>query len=589
MRLFLCSLVLFLLFKYDVGAFQPLLRRHGAARPAVLSRPAPLVLSLPAPPNPRAAKSSARRMVSYADLLEKLPSKPVIDAVERSPQGAVLAADVAAAAGVSLSQARKDLTALAALTRADLAVTGDGELLYTFPRNVNAALAQNSAKYQALQTFRNAWPALFWGIRVSFGVALVASLVAIFTTIFFIQSSSSSSDDDRRRDRGGGGFGGSFGGYWGPSPFDVFLFRPYGSYGYYGAGANTSDPDEMGFLESIFSYLFGDGNPNAGIEETRLAFAAAVIRENKGAVTAEQLAPYCDDAPTPANAAVATYVDESFVLPIVTALGGEPVVTEDGEIVYVFSELLTTSAAARSLPTRPSAASREAAVLKRAGMKASASARDIIQVLNYNRISTRGVVNKGDLLQLLEGALPPMTPAQEAQFLDSDPSVLQEREIKFSLAPEVNKFMAGGLGVVNLGGALYLGNLLAQVASYGARLPSYFGTVQALYPGLLAYAVLFNIIPAARNFYINAQNEAIRNRNARRKSWQTALATALNSNGRIAKKLKAAARFRTNMRLITGDVIYDTRQPMEDTAQQKRLQSLADFDKLLEGEDSAFQ
>jgi hypothetical protein len=540
----------------------------------------------------RSSPSNGRHslnMVNYEDLVAKLPSKAVLDVIENSPTDAVIASDVAASAGVSLSQARKDLTALAAFTRADLAVTADGELLYSFPPNLKGVLAQNSAKFQLTQTFEKAWPVLFWLIRVSFGVALVASLVAIFSTIVFIQSSSSS--DERRRDeRGGGGglFSGGYRGYWGPSPFDVFFYRPYGFYGYYGTGANYRDPDEMGFLESIYSYLFGDGNPNAGLEERRLTMAAAVIRQNKGAVTAEQLAPFCDEAPSVSTAEQSTYADESFVLPIVSALGGEPVVTDDGNIVYVFPELQTTSSAA---PIQASlAVSREAMVLKRAGMKANASARDIIQVLNYNGISTRGIVEKSDLIRLLEDALPPPTPAQEAEMIESDPTVLQEREIRFSVAPDLNKFSAGALGVVNLGGALYLGNLLSEVAAYGYRLPSYFGAVQALYPVLLGYAVLFNIIPAVRNFYIQSQNNLIRQRNDRRRNWQKVLAGAVSSTGRITEKLKAAKRFQTKVKKITtSEIVYETTQATDDIQKAKDEQELADFDKLLESSNGDFQ
>jgi hypothetical protein len=469
-----------------------------------------------------------------------------------------------------------------------LAVTADGELLYSFPSNLKGVLAQNSAKYQLMQTFEKAWPFLFWSFRVSFGIALIASLVAIFTTIVFIQSSSSS--DERRRDeRGGGGlFGAGYRGYWGPSPFDVFFYRPYGYYGYYGTGASYRDPEEMGFLESIYSYLFGDGNPNAGLEERRLALAATVIRQSKGAVTAEQLAPFCDESPSVSTAEQSTYADESFVLPIVSALGGEPVVTDDGNIIYVFPELQTTSASAPM--QRSQEISREAMVLKRAGMKANASARDIIQVLNYNGISTRGIVDKNDLIRLLEDALPPPTPAQEAEIVESDPTVLQEREIRFSVAPDLNKFLAGALGVVNLGGALYLGNLLSEVAAYGYRLPSYFGAVQALYPFLLSYAVLFNIVPAVRNFYIQSQNNLIRRRNDRRRSWQKALAGAVSSSGRIAEKLKAAKRFQTKAKKITAsEIVYETTQATEDIQKSKDDQELADFDKLLESSGGDFQ
>jgi hypothetical protein len=214
---------------------------------------------------------------------------------------------------VSLSQARKDLTALASLTKGDIAVSRDGELIYQFPQNVQSALASNSAKYKAMQTFRKVWPGLFYVLRVSFGVVLLASLAAIFSTIFFLSQSSSSSDDDRRRDnRGGFGGGGMRIGYdpfWGPSPFDFFYYRPY--YGYYGAPGQTArNLEEMGFLESTFSYIFGDGDPNTGLEELRLRLAANVIRDNNGSVTAEQLAPFCDDAPVPRLDDSSSYVDE---------------------------------------------------------------------------------------------------------------------------------------------------------------------------------------------------------------------------------------------------------------------------------------
>jgi hypothetical protein len=528
-------------------------------------------------------------MVGYNNgllMVEKLPSPSIINAVEANPTTTVT--DVAAAAGVSLSQAKRDLTTLAAISRADLAVTEDGELLYKFPQNLNAVLAQNSAKFKALKVWRQVWPAVFWLVRVSFGLALFASLVAIFSTIFFLQTSSSSDDDRRRDDRGFGSGGGGLSWYWGPSPFDFLYYRPYGAYGYY-----DRDPEEMGFLESVFSYVFGDGDPNAKLDEKRLQLAANMIRSQKGAVTAEQLAPFCDDAPDPSSSVSSSYVDESFVLPIVSALNGEPVVTEEGDIVYVFPELQTTAggvdgSATTALTPR---LSQEAMVLKRAGMTPNASSREIAKVLNFNGISTRGAVERKDLIELLERALPPMTPAEEAEFLDSDPSVLQEREWKFSLANDLNKFLAGGLGVVNLGGAVWLGTLLSQYASYG-RLPGYLGTMQALYPVLLVYAVLFNAIPAARNFWIQNQNAKIQRRNERRKSWQMALTNAIQSNDRISKKLRAAKKMKMKVKKIDSqkDIVYDTSRPMEENALKREQKSLEEFDRLLENdEEKSFQ
>lgn len=55
--------------------------------------------------------------------------------------------------------------------------------MYNFPPNFRALLLQKSAYQRALQTFRAAWPPLFYAIRVGFGVALFASIALIFSTI----------------------------------------------------------------------------------------------------------------------------------------------------------------------------------------------------------------------------------------------------------------------------------------------------------------------------------------------------------------------------------------------------------------------
>jgi len=526
---------------------------------------------------------------TYEQLMEKLPSKAVLDAVteisNRSGGGKVIASDVATRAGVSLSQARKDLTTLASLSRGDIAVSSDGELMYEFPPNLSSVLSQNSAKFKSIQTFEKIWPSLFWGIRVSFGVALLASVVLIFSTLLFINSSSSSSDDDRRRDDRGGDRGMNFGGsmIWGPSPFDFFYYRPYGSYGYYGNMNQQQDPTKMGFFESVFSYIFGDGNPNQGLEERRLSLAAEMIRQSNGAVTAEQLAPF-SDAPNPDESDKA-YVDESFVLPIVTQLDGEPQVTEDGDIVYVFPSLQVSATKGPVI----SKASETSLILRRAGLPANASANEIQKLLYVNRINTRGALEKEDLIKILEEVLPPMTPQEELEMMDADPTMLSERKYKFSLAPDLYKFFAGALGVLNLGGALYLGNLLRQYALYGIKLPSFMGLTQSLYPLLLVYAILFNVIPLVRNFWIGRQNEMIDQRNTARTKWRSRL---FSKGEKIDRKLKAAAKFATKLKqLKSSDVIFDTKtMTSSDLKVDRNQKDLDDFDKLLnDKEEDAFQ
>jgi len=540
----------------------------------------------------------------YDELMERLPSNKVLQAVDKSNGDAIVASDLATKAGISLTQARKDLTILASLTRGDIAVSSDGELLYTFPPNVNSVLTSNSAKYRALSTWKEkVFPPLAYATKVGFGVVLLVSLAAIFSTIFFA-TSGQSSDDDRRDNRRGGGMP-MMGGFWGPSPFDFFYYRPYYSRYYTTPGGGGSsrrgsrDDDEMGFLESVFSYVFGDGNPNGDVEERRIALVAEMIRTEGGAVTAEQLAPFCDDAPLPLTAEgklgeERVYVDESFVLPIVTQLDGEPQVTEEGDIVYTFPELMT-SAAATTTSSTPSSVStermkqlrRESRVLKRAGLDDEAPASMIKRLLEMNGIRTRGALERSDLIDVLEDNLPDEKESGVEQVDVNDPTLLLEREYKFTLASGGQTILAGLLGVVNLGGALYLGNILGQYALYGVQMPSYFGLVQQFFPLLLGYAVLFNAIPLVRNFWIQGQNAKIQARNKARKSWKAVLESKA---GSVKRKLSAASRFGKRMKQLGSggtDIVFDTSKEFEEMDGAKEEDAMKDFDKMLENKESS--
>merc|ERR1719424_2558694 len=95
-------------------------------------------------------------------------------------------------------------------------------------------------------------------------------------------------------------------------------------------------------MESIFSYVFGDGEPNAGLDEEQLRYAAEVIRASGGAVAAEQLS-IIFDPPSPEDDMNSYLVDEQWVLPALVKLGGRPEVTDDGDIVYVFDDMLSTA------------------------------------------------------------------------------------------------------------------------------------------------------------------------------------------------------------------------------------------------------
>ena len=185
-------------------------------------------------------------------------------------------------------------------------------------------------------------------------------------------------------------------------------------------------------------------------------------------------------------------------------------------------------------------------------------------------------MEKSDLIKLLDKSL--------TKSLSDPISPLQEEEIKFNRNGAGWNALAGALGAVNLGGAVYLGQLLSSPAMVGVQLPSYFGLVQAGYPLLLVYALLYNIIPAGRYLYNKRTNEEIRKRNSARAKWSTVLRSM---GGKVRRKIRAARNFRTGMRRLgRSDSVYDTRQDVKQLEARREEDAMKEFDRILRDNDS---
>ena len=167
-----------------------------------------------------------------------MPPESVLAGIEKA--GYVLSSsDLSQLAGCEIEMAQNTLVSLSSMTGADLKVNEDGDVTYLFPANFREVMKSSSFKASTSATLSKYKPALLYAAKVSFGVALLVSLVTIFATITVITSSSSSSDDrdDRRsssRRSSGYAGGGMYGNIFGPSPFDVFYYRPYRTYYVYG-------------------------------------------------------------------------------------------------------------------------------------------------------------------------------------------------------------------------------------------------------------------------------------------------------------------------------------------------------------------
>ena len=223
----------------------------------------------------------------------------------------VTVGDVATQAGLEINLAQSGLLALASDVGANMQVSESGDIAYLFPRSYRAILRHKYWRLRLQELWQKIWAVLFYLIRLSFGIFLVISIALIFIAIAIIVVTYSKSDNDshrsNRRIRFGYFSGFDLGWWFSPTP----------------RSRRPKRVNSMNFLEAIFSVLFGDGNPNANREEKRWQTIGRLIRENQGAIVAEQAVPYLDLS--------SASMDEDFMIPILSRFNGYPEVTDEGQ------------------------------------------------------------------------------------------------------------------------------------------------------------------------------------------------------------------------------------------------------------------
>jgi hypothetical protein len=259
------------------------------------------------------------------------PDPAILRAVERLDYR-VTAGDIAAQAGLDVNLAQQGLLALASEAGGHLQVAESGDVVYQFPQNFREVLRNKSFRLRLKEWWEKVWRVLFYLIRISFGIVLVLLIVlAIAALVILAIAASSAGRDDN--DGGGIDFGGGGGGFWFFPDFGWIFYPNYTDH----YRRKESQSGNLNFLESIYSFLFGDGNPNADLEERRWRTIGTVIRNSRGAVIAEQISPYLDDVGQGFDQEY-----EQYMLPVLTRFDGRPEVSPEGQLVYHFPSLQTT-------------------------------------------------------------------------------------------------------------------------------------------------------------------------------------------------------------------------------------------------------
>ncbi|MGK7932086.1 MAG: hypothetical protein AB4041_11725 [Microcystaceae cyanobacterium] len=249
----------------------------------------------------------------------------------------VTVGDVAAQSGLSLEIAQQGLLSLASEAQGHLQVADSGDIVYLFPKNFRTILRNKYFKLRLQAWWEKAWSVIFYLIRISFGIILVASILLMMVALAVIIISLNSSRDENSSSSQSSSYSNGGGIIFFPNFMDLFwIFSP----NYHEPRPNqprSRRENKLNFLEGIYSFLFGDGNPNADLEEQRWYNIGAVIQENQGVIAAEQIAPYLD------NISTIEQENEDYILPALTKFNGYPKVSDQGQIVYYFPELQVTA------------------------------------------------------------------------------------------------------------------------------------------------------------------------------------------------------------------------------------------------------
>jgi hypothetical protein len=249
----------------------------------------------------------------------------------------VTCGDVATQTGMHLEAARSGLLALANQTGGHLQVTDTGEVIYVLSPDFRQILLRKSVKLQLKAWLDRLAAVGFYLVKISFGVFLITSISVVYLTILAIALSAMFSSDS------GGDCGddncvlGIFD--WGGSSANTLPTATTAT-----LGSSELEPiraktqrKPMNFLEAVFSVLFGDGNPNADLEQRRWSYIGNLIHRQQGVAIAEQIAPYLDNLGQGYDREY-----ENYMLPVLTKFNGIPEVSPTGQLVYHFPDLQTT-------------------------------------------------------------------------------------------------------------------------------------------------------------------------------------------------------------------------------------------------------
>jgi len=257
--------------------------------------------------------------------------KKIVNSLKRRRKGSTVS-DICAATALPLSAVRELLPKAADEYSGHLRVTENGEILYYFPngftsryRSISTRLKKIFEKTSYVIKKFLVYIFKFWIMIMLFGYFIIFILLALATV--FLQIAARSNSKGRS----------------GSVNFSAFNFliriwfyseltKPrYGGNLNRNSGSFKSN-DKQPMHKAIFSFIFGEEDPNRDWEEQQNKAIIAYCQANKGVISLVEYMAFTGENSPDA---------EKSILYFCSKFEGSPEVTENGTIVYYFEKLLT--------------------------------------------------------------------------------------------------------------------------------------------------------------------------------------------------------------------------------------------------------
>jgi hypothetical protein len=278
--------------------------------------------------------------------IDKAAYRTLVSALKRQHRGTV--ADMAAKTALPLQNIRDLIPRAADEYNARLEVSESGEILYSFPRGFKSRYRGFGPSFsrfaeKALAAVNAFFSAAFmvWIMVMLVGYFVLFILIVLAAIVFVVAASASSKNRDSRDRRNSGGLENAY--VLSRMLNMIFRFWFYKSLldpgyprnsGYRRDSGRSGKQDERPLYKKIFSFVFGDGDPNKDWAEKEAMGVIDYLRKKNGVISLPEFV-------------ILTGLDvqtaEREILSYCVKYAGMPEATEDGTVVYRFDSLLLAS------------------------------------------------------------------------------------------------------------------------------------------------------------------------------------------------------------------------------------------------------